>query len=113
VLTVSPRVVGDVLVLGLSGRVDGSEGSAIQEAVRAALDDGHTNLILDLREIDWMNSLGVGYIVAALVSTRNRDAHLKLLGTAGRVAVVLRKCGLIPHLIEIFENETEAVASFT
>lgn len=112
-LEITSHTSGNVLILRLEGRIDGDTPSMqIQEATKAALDRGLKNVLLDLGGVQWINSLGVGYLVAAFVSLRNQKGTMKLVGAPSRVVTVLHATGVSPSIIPIFQDEEEAVASF-
>jgi anti-sigma B factor antagonist len=111
-LHIKERRVGPVVVLDLSGRLvvyDGEE--RFREHVATLIRAGHLNVLLDLRQVDYIDSGGVGSVVAALLHVTRRGGRLKLLSPSPRVAHVLEIAGL-DHVVEIFDREEDAVASF-
>lgn len=109
-LTVLTRLVDDALVLELSGRMDGGQDSvSLRDALRTGLQGGSKRVLLDLREVEWINSLGVGHLVAALVTVRQRGGRIGLLGRPGRVDTVLRTSGLVPDIVPMDTEEAEAL----
>lgn len=112
-LEITSHTRDGVLILRLEGRIDGDTPTmGIQDAAKAGLEKGLKNVLLDLRNVQWINSLGVGYLVAAFISIRNQHGKMKLVGAPNRVVAVLHATGVIPNIIEIFSDEEEAVASF-
>jgi anti-sigma B factor antagonist len=110
---ISSRPLDGATVLDLEGPIDGSDTCrAIHEAIRKELDGGHRKFVVNLAGVDWVNSLGVGFLVAAAVSAVKEDAIVKIVGLNPRVGSVLHACGLIPNIWREYPDEGEAVASF-
>ena len=66
-------------------------------------------LLLNFEGVEWINSLGVGYLVAAFVSARNLGTSLRLFGVRGRAGAILHACRVAPAIIDIFQTEEEAL----
>lgn len=113
-LTITGRDEGGVMILDLVGQIDGGPESAkIQELIKQNLEKGQKSFVLNLKEVKWLNSLGAGVLIAAYASAKREEAYLKLLSVTDRVGTVLKTCGLIPEVFDVFEDEKEAVESFT
>jgi anti-sigma B factor antagonist len=106
------REEGDVVVLEVSGKVMGGPDSEKFRGVIAELIDGGTKkLLIDLSQVPWMNSSGVGILISAYTSMRNADATVKFLNINDRVKSIL----MVTKLLTVFEsyyNEQDALASF-
>jgi anti-anti-sigma factor len=112
-LEVTKRAVNGIVVIGLAGRIDGGDSCRdIHEAFRNSFSEGRRKFVLDLRGVDWINSLGVGFLVAASVQVSREGAVVHLTGLRDRVGHVLRVCGIVPHVWKEFADEKAAVASF-
>lgn len=112
-LTLTKRMHGDTALIDLKGAIDGGDScKEIYEAIKGNLDEGHRKLVLNLSEVDWINSLGVGFLVAACVSAARENATVRLVGLSPRLATLLRSCGVIPHVWKHFTDEQEALDSF-
>jgi anti-sigma B factor antagonist len=112
-LTIKSRTEGDIVVLELDGRLDGSpESASMQEAIRVALDGGARKILVSLEGVQWINSIGVGYLVAALVSSRNAGAKVKFVGSHSRLVALLRTTGLVPNIMHLFDSEAEGLRDF-
>ena len=112
-LTIANRDEGGVMILDLEGQIDGGPESArIQEIIKKDLEKGKKNFVLNLENVKWLNSLGAGVLIAAYASVKREEAFLKLFGVSERVGVVLKTCGLIPEVFEVFDDEKEALESF-
>lgn len=111
-LTVTKRTNGDTSLLDLAGAIDGSDSCRkIHEAIRGSLDAGHRKIVFNLSDVAWINSLGVGFLVAACVSAAKEDATVRLVGMSPRVDSVLRACGIVPHIWKDFADERSALES--
>jgi anti-sigma B factor antagonist len=111
----STRQVGDVTVIDISGRVTLGEGSsAIREAMRDLTAKGNKKLLLnlsELSEVSYIDSTGIGELVAGFTSAANAGGTVKLPGVTKHVKDVL----LISRLYTVFEahdDEAHAVRSF-
>jgi len=108
-LSFSRHTVGDITVLKCDGRiVEGAEAAALRQHVNEALE--HTPaIVLDLRDVDFIDSSGLGMLVRILARA-GRD-NLKLSGLTSRISETLR----ITRLSTVFdchESETDAIAAF-
>jgi anti-sigma B factor antagonist len=106
------RTLGEVLIVSLHGKIMSSQDTVeMHNAVRAAIEANTRNVVLDLSGLDWMNSTGLGGLVAASGRLRNVDGHLKLAAPNATVSslLALNKLNLI---FDIFPTVEAAVASF-
>ena len=108
----STRQAGDVTVVDVSGRVVIGEGSSlIREALRDLTTEGHKKILLNLTEVSYMDSTGIGELVAGFTSAQNAGGTVKLLGVTKHVKDVLQISRLYT-VFEAFDDEAEAVQSF-
>jgi anti-sigma B factor antagonist len=106
------RRIGPVTVLELSGRLitDGGD-RRFSEQVAVLVSAGHVNVLVDLRDVTYIDSGGIGALVAMYLHVFKRGGRLKLLAPSERVYHVLEITGLLA-VFEVFANESEAVRSF-
>lgn len=107
------RMVGDVAVVTVSGDITLNKGGDVllKDKVQSLLHQGHRKLILDLSGVSYVDSAGLGELVQAYVTTKNRDGALKLQGVTKR----LRDLLVVTKLLTVFDSydtEAEALASF-
>jgi anti-sigma B factor antagonist len=106
------RQVGDVTVIDVSGRVTLGEGSSIlRETMRDLTTKGNKKILLNLSDVSYIDSTGIGELVAGFTSAANAAGTVKLLGLTKHVKDVLQ----ITRLYTVFEpheDEAEAVRSF-
>lgn len=113
-LKIADREEGGVIILDLSGQIDGGPDSQkIQERIKNSLSQGKKKYILNMHDVKWLNSLGAGDMIASYTSAKREDASLKLVDVSDRVTTVLKTCGLIPEVFEVYETMDEAMKSFS
>lgn len=102
------------MVVDLDGSIDGGEPCrAIHEAIKTSLGEGRRQFVFNLEKVDWVNSLGTGFLVAAAVSASREGAVVRLVGLSPRVAGVLQACGVVPHVWKDYADMGAALASFS
>ena len=112
-LEVNDRLDGEIVRVELVGNVDGSDSCRqIYEVVRNHLGAERRRFVFDLEGVEWINSLGVGFLVAGSVTAVKENAQVRLIGLTPRVDAVLRACGVVPHVWHVYESEAAALASF-
>jgi len=110
-MQIQSRRSGDVHILDIDGKLTIEGGSAVYDAILAALGAGERKILLNLEGISSLDSSGVGDLMASYASAKNRGATLKLVKLAPRVGEVLKMTQLI-GFFEIFEDEGAAIRSF-
>ena len=106
------RQVGDVTVVDLSGRIALGDGSgALRETVKDMLKDGQKNILLNLGDVTYIDSAGLGEMVGAYATVTNQGGHIKLLNVQKKVHDLLQVTKLYT-VFESFTNESAAVRSF-
>lgn len=110
-LKVQTQISGDVCILHCSGRiVFGDEGATLRERGRNIL-AGTPKVVVNLNEVDYIDSGGLGILVGLLVSARNRGGELTLVSPSQRIKELLRRTRL-DNRFRVYENNEEAVAAF-
>lgn len=111
-IKIAERRVGDVTILDLHGRLVLDEGdTSCAEHIDLLVRQDRTRIVLNLQEVTYIDSAGVGALVAKYITLRKRGGDLKLLRLSERVRRVIG----IAHLLavfETFESEELAVRSF-
>ncbi|HET8921395.1 MAG TPA: STAS domain-containing protein [Candidatus Acidoferrum sp.] len=112
-LQISIRESGDVTILDLRGRstIDGGESELLSSRLKELVANGVRKLLLNLAGLTQIDTSGVGVIIGAYISLRDRGGELKLLRPRGRVLEVFRVLRLL-KFIPSFEDETQSLASF-
>ncbi len=110
-LGIQTRIIGDVFIFLCEGRiVFGDEGAALCERVGSVL-QGTPKIIVNLNGVAYIDSGGLGILVALLVSARKRGGELKLVSPRKRVKDVLRRTNL-DTIFGVYGTNDEAVAAF-
>ena len=111
-MKVNIRNEGEVTVVDLNGKITIGEGDVIlREAVENVLKEDQKKILLNLSRISYMDSAGIGELVACYKRVRGKGGALKLLNPSGKVYDLLQ----LTKLDEIFEthkDEAEAIQSF-
>jgi anti-sigma B factor antagonist len=111
-LKITTREVDQVNILDLSGRIIlGPELDVLREAVRTLLGQGKKKIILNLADVSYIDSSGVGELVRSYTSVRNQGGELKLLNLTQKVHDVLHVTKLYT-VFDIRDDEFKAVKSF-
>jgi anti-sigma B factor antagonist len=106
------RLSGEVVVVELQGKLSAGLGDQIlRETFAELLDSGHRRLLLDLSQVSFIDSAGVGELVAGLRAARRVGGDVKLLNASERVHSTLYIARLLP-LFELHRDEASAVRSF-
>ena len=106
------RQVGDVTVMDVSGRITLGEGSsALRDALRDLVASGHKKILLNLSDVSYIDSSGIGELVSGFTSVSNQGGDLKLLGLTKRVKDLLQITKLYT-VFDVHEEEAHAVRSF-
>ena len=107
------RQVGDVTVIDAAGRITLGEGaSAFRDKIRELAGKGDKKFLLDLSDVSYIDSSGIGEMVSGFTTVTNNGGQFKLLGLTKRVKDLLQITKLYT-VFEVFDDETEAVRSFS
>ncbi len=111
-LAIASREVDGVTVLDLSGRITLGEGSVqLRDAIRDLIGKGQKRILLDLGEVSYIDSSGLGELVSAYTTARNQGAALKLLKLTKKVHDLLQLTKLYT-VFDIYDDEASAIASY-
>jgi anti-sigma B factor antagonist len=111
-MKVDVRNADDVIIVDLDGRlVLGVGDEILRDVVNELLAGDWKKIVLNLRKVTIIDSSGIGEVVASWKLAKRFGASLKLMGPAPQIQRTLRLTQLLP-LLEVFETEDEAVASF-
>ena len=106
------RQVGDVTVIDLSGRITLGEGSStLRDSLRELTAKGNKKILLNLSEVSYIDSSGIGELVSGFTSVSKADGTLKLLGLTKRVKDLLQITKLYT-VFDVHEDEAHAIRSF-
>ena len=106
------RQVGDVSVVDVAGRITLGEGStALRDTLRDMVTKNHKKILLNLGEVTYIDSSGIGELVSGFTSVTNSGGQLKLLGLNKRVKDLLQITKLYT-VFDVHEEEASAIRSF-
>ena len=105
------EVYEGVAVLNLSGRLDASATRVIKDKVKMLTGDKHLNLVIDLGGIDFIDSSGLGVLVASLRTVNKIGGDIKISSLQDQVRSIFELTRL-HHLFEIFDDRVSAAKSF-
>lgn len=106
------RTVGDVAIVDISGRIVlGAESASLRSLVCELLDKGHKNILLNLAEVKYIDSSGLGSLVSGLTTARKQGGQLKLLKLTNKVHDLMQITKLYT-VFDIRDDEAEAIKSF-
>jgi anti-sigma B factor antagonist len=106
------RQVGDVTVVDAVGRITLGEGaSAFRDTIRDLASSGHKKILLNLGEVSYIDSSGIGEMVSGFTTVANQGGIVKLLNLTKRVKDLLQITKLYT-VFEVFDDEASAVRSF-
>ena len=106
------RQIGPVSILDVSGKVTIGEGDVIlRNTFQEVLDSGTKNVLLNLEKVSYMDSAGIGELVACYKRAKEKNGVVKLLNPSGKVYDLLQLTKL-EEVFETFKEEKEALVSF-
>jgi anti-sigma B factor antagonist len=112
-VNVTLRERGEVTLVELSGNMMGGAGAGrMHEAVKSAIAAGRSKFLFDLAQVKWINSLGIGALIAVYKSICDAGGRMVLMRVDERVRSILMITRLL-ILFEVCESEAEAVDVLT
>lgn len=106
------RQVGDVTVVDVAGRITLGEGSsALRDTLKEIVGKGQKNILLNLGEVSYIDSSGIGELVSGFTTVTNAGGKLKLLNLNKRVKDLLQITKLYT-VFDVHEDEAHAIRSF-
>jgi anti-sigma B factor antagonist len=112
-MDISERTAGDVMIVEVSGKITSGGGgdTVLKDKMRSLVQQGHKKLLLDLGDVSYVDSAGLGEIVQAYATVNKNGGTLKLLNVTKRIKDLLSITKLLT-VFDSFDNEREAVQSF-
>lgn len=111
-MQIEERVVGDVTILDLKGKMTLGEGDEVlKEKVNSLISQGQKKLVLNLEGVPYIDSAGLGEIVRTYTTVSRQGGKLKLLNLTKRIQDLLAITKLLT-VFETFESEKDVVGSF-
>jgi anti-sigma B factor antagonist len=106
------RQVGQVAIVDINGKITIGEGDMVlRDRVVELLEKGHNAIVLNLEKVTYMDSAGIGELVACYKRAKEKGGNVKLLNPSGKVLDLLTLTKL-EEVFETYRQEQEAVGSF-
>ena len=111
-MKIETRTIGDVRILDCSGKITLGEGTmTVRNTVRDILKGDGKKIILNLADVNYIDSSGIGELVSTYTTVANSGGQLKLLNLTKKIQELLAITKLLT-VFQVFENEQVALASF-
>jgi anti-sigma B factor antagonist len=112
-MQISERAVGDVVILDVKGRITLGDGDEVlKDKVNAVVGKGQKKILLNLADVPYVDSAGLGEIVRTYTTVSRQGGSLKLLNLTKRISDLLAITKLLT-VFETFDSEPEAIKSFS
>lgn len=111
-MKIKQEAIGNVYVIRLSGQLmGGPDADAVRETILSILNQGYKNLLVDLKDISWVNSTGLGILISSHITVSNNGGHLRLMRVSKRIDSIFMVTRL-NTVFQVFDTEEEALASY-
>ena len=111
-LNINERQAGDVTVLDMSGKITIGEGSvALRGAIRRLIEEGKKKILLNLSQVSYVDSSGIGEFVASFTAINREGGQLKLLNLTQKIQDLLAITKLLT-VFDTYDDESSALNSF-
>jgi anti-sigma B factor antagonist len=112
-MQIEERSAGDVVVLDLKGKMTLGEGDELlRDKINSLIQQGHRKIVLNLEQVPYIDSAGLGEIVRTYTTISRKEGSLKLLNLTKRITDLLSITKLLT-VFETYDNEADAVRSFS
>jgi anti-anti-sigma factor len=113
-MKISPRFKDDVVIFDIEGEIRRSDITdvTLHQLVKDQLDGGQRNVLLNFERVEFIDSFGVGEILASYISTHNLGGKLKLIRISKKLYLIFQVT-MLTKVLEIFEDEETALKSFS
>ena len=112
-MQIEQRTSGDVAIVGISGDITLSKGGDVllKDKIQSLLQQGHRKIVLDLGNVSYVDSAGLGQLVQVYATTSHLGGSLKLLNLTKRLRDLLVLTKLLT-VFDAYDSESDAIASF-
>jgi anti-sigma B factor antagonist len=112
-MEISERTSGDITIVDVSGKITLGDGgdTMLKDKMRSLVQQGRHKLLLNLGDVSYVDSAGLGEIVNAYATVSKNGGSLKLVNATKRIKDLLAITKLLT-VFETFDNEAEAIESF-
>ena len=111
-LNIKERQAGDVTILDMDGKITIGEGSvALRSAIRRLLEEGKKKILLNLGQVGYIDSSGIGELVSSYTAISNAGGQLKLLNLTQKLKDLLGITKLLT-VFDVYDSESDALGSY-
>ena len=111
-MKIEMRTIGDVRILDCSGKITLGEGTmAVRNTVLDILKDGGKKIIVNLADVNYIDSSGIGELVSSYTTVTNQGGKLKLLNLTKKIQELLAITKLLT-VFSVYDSEQQAISSF-
>ena len=111
-MRISDEVKDDVVIFHLGGKVmGGNDATTFHGKLHEYIDSGKKKIVVDLKKVEWMSSVGLGMLISALTTVRNNGGELKLANITQGIHNLLTITRLVT-IFDTYDSTDEAIASF-
>jgi anti-sigma B factor antagonist len=111
-LKINVRETGNVVVLDINGRITlGETAASLRDTIRELLDGGQKNILLNLAEVAYIDSSGLGQLVGSFATVTSKGGQLKLLNLQTKLQELMQITKLIT-VFDTYTSESAAIRSF-
>jgi anti-sigma B factor antagonist len=112
-MNISSRFQSDVVIFDIQGEIKRSDITdlTLHQLVKEQLDNGRRKIILNFERVEFIDSFGVGEILASYISTHNLGGKLKLVRISKKLYLIFQVT-MLTKVLDIFEDEEAALKSF-
>ncbi len=110
-MDISSRAKGEVVILDISGEIDLYNAPEIKDIVNKLIDQKKYNVIINLKEVTYIDSSGIGALISSLSNLKKYQGGLKIINVFASVKKVFELTKLT-SFFEIYDSEDEAVKAF-
>jgi anti-sigma B factor antagonist len=112
-MTITKRVKSDVVIFDVDGEIKRTDitDTTLHDLVKAVLEEGRRFILLNFEKVGFIDSFGVGEILASYISTHNLGGQLKLARISKKLYLIFQVT-MLTKVLEIFEDEDAALHSF-
>jgi anti-sigma B factor antagonist len=111
-VNVSVRQAGDLTILDLSGKIlGGVESDVLRVELERVFERADRKLLINLSEVPWMNSAGLGVLLSAYSRMKDQDGIVRFFGVGERVRGILRTTKLLT-VLDVLDDEESGIQSF-
>ncbi len=111
-MKLTDRVQGDIVILEPKGKImGGPDASLLHDKLHEYIEQNRKSVVINLAQVDWMNSTGLGILISGYTTLRNHDGQLKLANVTEKIQSLLTITKLVT-VFESYDSVEEAIRSF-